>query len=87
MIRSGYYANILRAAEFEQAYSLSGMERHVVGYDLGIRECFADASNCSRLGRRAEAMDIHYLFARHEVGVLLDIGIFHNYFFCTQNNN
>lgn len=62
----------------EQAYSLSGMEWHVVGYNLGIRECFADASNCSRLGRRAEAMDIHYLFARHEVGVLLDIGIFHN---------
>ena len=31
----------------EQAYSLSGMERHVVGYYLGIRKCFAYASNCS----------------------------------------
>ena len=34
----------------EQAHSLSGMKWHVVGYNLGIREFFADASNCSRLG-------------------------------------
>ena len=53
------------------------MQRYILGDDSGLGQHLTQTVYRARLRRRAKAMHIHDFLARHDVGKLFDITVFH----------
>ncbi len=62
----------------QQLHGLCGVDGQVGGNDRCRGQCRAYAGHRSRLSRRGETVDVKNLLARHQVGELFDIRVFHD---------